>query len=195
MRITAEQVKALREKTGLSVMECKKALEEANGNAELALERLKVLGLEIAKKKSDRETCEGKIGSYVHTNGRIGVLIEVNCETDFVARTEDFQDLVKNLCLQITATNPSWIEKDAVPEEVLQEQKNIIQQQNTDKSPDVLEKITEARINDFLQQHVLLEQKFIRDESITVKDLISQKVAKLGENIKVRRFVRFALGE
>ncbi len=195
MRITAEQVKALREKTGLSVMECKKALEEANGNADLALERLKVLGLEIAKKKSDREACEGKIGSYVHTNGRIGVLIEVNCETDFVARTEDFQDLVKNLCLQITATNPSWIEKDAVPEEVLQEQRKIIQQQNTDKNPDALEKITEARINDFLQQHVLLEQKFIRDESITVKDLISQKVARLGENIKVRRFVRFALGE
>ncbi|MCM8757203.1 MAG: elongation factor Ts [Candidatus Omnitrophica bacterium] len=195
MKITADQVKTLREKTGLSVMECKKALEETGGNLDQAMEHLKALGLQMVEKKAARQTPEGKIGAYIHTNGRIGVLIEVNCETDFVARTEDFQTLVKNLCLQIAATSPSWIDRDAVPQEVLTEQRRIFQQTMSEKNATDMEKIINAKMEEFYQQHVLLEQKFIRDESLTIKDLLSQKVAQLGENIRVKRFVRFALGE
>lgn len=195
MKVDISLVKELREKTGLSVIECKKALEETDGNIEKAIEILKKKGLEVSEKKSKRETTEGIIGSYVHTNGKIGVLIEVNCESDFVARNSEFQELVKNLALQITATNPQWIDINSIPEEVINEQKEAIKEQFKDKPPEVLEKIIEGKLKDFYKEKVLLEQPFIRDDTITIKEYINSKIAKLGENIKIRRFARFEIGE
>jgi len=195
MKVDISLVKELREKTGLGVIECKKALEEAEGNIEKAIEILKKKGIEISQKKAERETTEGLIGAYVHTNGKIGVLVEVNCESDFVARNSEFQELVKNLTLQITATNPQWIDVNSIPEEVINEQKEIIKEQFKDKPPQILEKIIEGKLKEFYKEKVLLEQPFIKDDTITVKEYVNSKIAKLGENIKIRRFARFEIGE
>lgn len=195
MKVDISFVKELRKKTGLGVIECKKALEEAEGDIEKAIEILKKKGIEISQKKAERETTEGVIGAYVHTNGKIGVLVEVNCESDFVARNSEFQELVKNLALQITATNPQWIDVNSVPEKVITEQKEIIKEQYKDKPSEVLEKIIEGKLKDFYKEKVLLEQLFIRDDTITVKEYVNSKIAKLGENIKIRRFARFEIGE
>ena len=197
MKVDLSSVKQLRETTGISVIECKKALEEAGGDIEKALLLLKKRGMLVSEKKSMRETREGLIGAYVHLTGKIGVLIEVNTESDFVARTEDFKELVKNLTLQIAASNPSWIDKNSIPEEVISQQKGIIteQFQGKNKPPAVIDKIVEGKLNDFYKEHVLLEQGYIKEETMTVKEYIDSKIAKLGENIKVKRFVRYEIGE
>jgi len=178
MKIDISLVKELRERTGLSITECKKALEESGGNLEKSLEILKEKGIEISEKKAKRETREGLIGTYTHTNGKIGVMVEVNCESDFVAKTDDFKELVKNLTLQVTATNPSWIDKESVPKE-------IIEQYGENE---------QKKLEEFFKEKVLLEQPFIKDESITIKEYINSKISKLGENIKIKRFVRFEIG-
>ncbi|MCM8771503.1 MAG: translation elongation factor Ts [Candidatus Omnitrophica bacterium] len=195
MKIDASKIKELREKTGLSVIECKNALEEANGDINKAIEILKKRGLEISEKKSSKEVKEGLIGSYVHTNGKVGVLIEVNCETDFVAKNSEFEELVKNLCLQIAAMKPTWIDVDSIPEEILKEKIEEIKSQYKDKPQNVLEKIIEGKLEDFYKEKVLLKQSFIKDEQITIEEYIKSKIAKFGENIKVKRFVRFEIGE
>jgi elongation factor Ts len=190
-------VKELRERTGAGFLDCKKALEEANGNMEEAILILRKKGLAKAEKKVGRQTADGLIGSYVHAGGKIGVLVEVNCETDFVARTEDFQNLVKEIAMQIAAMNPKYISPEDVPSEVLEREKEILREQviKTGKSGPVVEKIVEGKLKKFFEENCLLEQPYIRDPNLTVKELIAQAVAKLGENIRVRRFVRFQLNE
>jgi elongation factor Ts len=195
--VTAQMVKELRERTGAGFLDCKKALEEANGNMEEAILILRKKGLAKAEKKVGRQTADGLIGSYVHAGGKIGVLVEVNCETDFVARTEDFQNLVKEIAMQIAAMNPKYISPEDVPSEVLEREKEILREQviKTGKSGPVVEKIVEGKLKKFFEENCLLEQPYIRDPNLTVKELIAQAVAKLGENIRVRRFVRFQLNE
>lgn len=195
MKIDPEKIKNLREKTGLSIMECKKAIEETNGDVEKALEILKRRGIEISEKKIDKEAKEGLVGCYIHTNGRVGVLIEVNCESDFVARNSEFKELVKNLCLQIAAMKPKWIDINSIPENILKEKIDEIKEQFKDKPDNVLDKIIEGKLQDFYKENVLLKQQFIKEEEITVEEYIKSKIAKLGENIKVKRFVRFEIGE
>ena len=195
--ITAQMVKELRERTGAGFLDCKKALEEANGNMEEAILILRKKGLAKAEKKVGRQTAEGLIGSYVHAGGKIGVLVEVNCESDFVARTEDFQTLVKEIAMQIAAMNPKYISPEDVPPEVLEREKEILREQviKTGKSGPVVEKIVEGKLKKFFEENCLLDQPYIRDPNLTVRELIAQAIAKLGENIRVRRFVRFQLNE
>jgi len=195
--ITAQMVKELRERTGAGFLDCKKALEEANGNMEEAVLILRKKGLAKAEKKLGRQTADGLIGSYVHAGGKIGVLVEVNCETDFVARTEDFQTLVKEIAMQIAAMNPRYISPEDVPPEVLEREKEILREQviKTGKSGQVVEKIVEGKLKKFFEENCLLDQPYIRDPNLTVKELIAQAIAKLGENIRIRRFVRFQLNE
>lgn len=195
MKIDVELVKEIREKTGLSVMECKKALEEANGVKEKALDILKKRGLVISEKKAIRETKEGLIGAYIHTNGKVGVLIEVNTESDFVARNEEFKELVKNLALQIAALAPKWVDRKSIPCDIIEQQKKIYMEQFSDKPAAVVEKIVEGKMDDFYKENVLMDQPYIKDESITVKEYINSKITKLGENIQVRRFVRYEIGK
>jgi len=195
MKVDVELVKQIREKTSASVIECKKALEEAGGDTEKALEILKKRGLLISQKKAQRETKEGLIGAYIHTNGKVGVLIEVNTESDFVARNEEFKELVKNLTLQIAASSPKWIDKESIPPDILEQEKQVYREQFKDKPPAVIEKIVEGKMQDFYKENVLLEQIFVKDENITVKEYIDSRIAKFGENIKVRRFVKYELGE
>jgi len=195
MKVDVELVKQIREKTSASVIECKKALEEAGGDTEKALEILKKRGLLISQKKAQRETKEGLIGAYIHTNGKVGVLIEVNTESDFVARNEEFKELVKNLTLQIAASSPKWIDKESIPPDILEQEKQVYREQFKDKPPAVIEKIVEGKMQDFYKENVLLEQVFVKDENITVKEYIDSRIAKFGENIKVRRFVKYELGE
>lgn len=173
-----EVIKKLRDLTGLSVIECKKALEQAGYDFDRAVEILKDKGIKIAEKKVDKITGEGLIGSYIHSNGKIGVLIEVTCESDFVARTDDFKELVKNLCLQIAATSPEFIKKEDIPEKIVEEKKKEYKD-----------------IEDFYKEKVLLHQSFIKDDTLTIEEYIKGKIAKLGENIRVRRFIRYQLGE
>ncbi|MBN1444511.1 MAG: elongation factor Ts [Candidatus Omnitrophica bacterium] len=195
MKLDVSLVKEIRDKTAASVIECKKALEEADGDKEKALVILKKRGMIISQKKAGRETKEGIIGSYVHINNKIGVLIEVNTESDFVARNDEFKELVKNLTLQITASDPRWVDKESVPEETLAQEREIYKEQFKNKPPAVIDKIVEGKMQDFYKANVLLEQLFIKDEEITVKEYIESKIGKLGENIKVKRFVKYELGE
>ncbi|HPP30581.1 MAG TPA: translation elongation factor Ts [bacterium] len=195
MKVDVELVKQIREKTSASVIDCKKALEEAKGDPEKALDILKQKGLLISQKKANRETKEGLIGAYIHTNGKVGVLIEVNTESDFVARNDEFKELVKNLTLQIAASDPKWVDKESIPQDILEQEKQIYREQFKDKPPAVIEKIVEGKMDDFYKANVLLEQQFIKDENITVKEYINSKIAKVGENIRVRRFVKYELGE
>ncbi|MCK9266107.1 elongation factor Ts [bacterium] len=195
MKVDTALVKQLRERTSISVLECKKALEEAGGDIEKAVVILKKKGMLTSQKKSVRETREGLIGSYVHLNGKIGVLVEVNTESDFVARNEEFKELVKNISLQITASSPSWLDRESVPADVIQQEKEIIAAQYKDKPASIIEKITEGKLNDFYKENVLLEQVYIKDEEITIKEYIDSKIAKLGENIRVKRFIKYEIGE
>lgn len=195
MKIDVNKIKELREKTSLSVMECKKALEQTEGDTEKALELLQKRGLEISEKKSERATEEGLIGAYVHINGKVGTIVEVNCETDFVSRNEEFKELVKNICLQITATNPKYLDRESVPEEEKNRIKENVKEEFKDKKEEILQRIIEGKLNDYYKEHVLLDQIYIKDENITVGDYIKSKIAKLGENIKIKRFVRFEIGE
>lgn len=196
MAISAELVKELREKTGVGFMECKSALQEANGDLEAAITILRKRGLASAAKKSGRETKEGLIGSYIH-NGKIGVMVEVNCESDFVARNIDFQNLVKDLAMHIAASDPRFVSKEDVTEDVLAAEREIYKEQAraTGKPENVLDKIVEGRMSKYYSETCLLEQPFVKDPSITVRDHIAAHIQKIGENIQVRRFVRYKLGE
>jgi elongation factor Ts len=194
--ITSEMVRTLREKTGAGMMECKKALTESNGDFERAVSLLRQKGLASAEKKAGRMTSEGIIGSYIHM-GKIGTMVEINCETDFVARTEDFKELVKDISMHIAAANPSYISRDEVPQDVIENEKEIYRVQIKDKPQHVIEKIVEGKLDKFYTDTCLLDQIFIKDpeQKKKIKDLISDNIARLGENIVIRRFVRFQLGE
>jgi elongation factor Ts len=200
MEIRAEAVKELREKTGAGFMDCKKALAEASGDLEQAVRWLREKGLAAAAKRAGRATSEGLVGTYLHAGGRIGVLVEVNCETDFVAKTPDFQNLVKELAMQVAAASPAlprYIRREEVPAEVVEQEREIYRAQakSSGKPEKVIEKIADGKVDKFLSDVCLLEQPFIRDPERTVKDVVSEAIAKLGENINVRRFARFQLGE
>ncbi len=197
MDITAERVKELRERTGIGMMECKKALEEAAGDAEKAIEILRKKGHARAKDKAHRETSEGMIGSYIHMNGKIGVLVEVNCESDFVARNEEFKDLLKNIAMHIAAARPKYIAPADVPADELEKEKDIIREQFKDskKPPQIVEKIVEGKLAKFYEEVCLLEQPFIKDDKTRIKDLLAAFIAKFKENTRVSRFARFEIGK
>lgn len=196
MAITAEAVKNLREKTGAGMMECKKALTESNGDFEKAIDLLRQKGLATASKKSGRSVSEGLIESYIHM-GRIGTMVEVNCETDFVARTDDFKELAKDVAMHVAAAMPLYLNREEVPQDVIDREKEIYKVQVAGKPPQVIEKIIEGKLEKFYGDTCLLDQVFIKDpdQKKTVKDLVTEKIAKLGENIIIRRFARFQLGE
>ena len=197
MAITAQMVKELRQKTGAGMMDCKKALEEKSGDFEAAAQYLREKGVADAARRATRATTEGAIGSYVHTGSKIGVLVEVNCETDFVARTDVFKELVKNLAMQICSENPVCMSRADVPPDLLEKERQIAETQarQTGKPEKVIEKIVQGKLENFYARVCLLEQEFIRDRNMTVQDYVNSAIAKLGENIQVRRFVRFQLGE
>lgn len=196
MEITADLVKELRERTGIGMMECKRALQEAKGDIDQAISILRKRGMARAKEKMDRETTEGLVDAYIHMNGKIGVLVEVNCESDFVARNEEFKKLVKNIAMHIAASNPRYISSEEIEPEVLEEEKDIIREQykDSDKPPQILEKIVEGKIKKFFEEVCLLDQPYIRDDKMTVGQLITSHVAKFKENIRVNRFARFEIG-
>lgn len=195
--ITASLVKELREKTGVGMMDCKRALVETDGDLEKAVDYLREKGLSKAAKKADRVTAEGLVASYIHGNGRIGVLVEVNCETDFVARSEDFQQLVKDVAMQIAATNPRYLTREDVPREAIDHEREVLRQQalNEGKPEAIVDKMTEGRLEKFYRENVLLEQEFVKDTDKSVQQMITEMIAKIGENISVRRFTRYQLGE
>ena len=199
--ISAAAVKALREKTGAGMMECKKALIEAGGNEERANEILRERGLASAKKKEGRVAAEGVVGSYIHMGGKVGVLVEVNCETDFVARGDEFQQLVKDTAMHIAAAEPRYVSRDEVTSEVLDKEQEIARAQakndpkNANKPDQVIDRIIEGRLNKFYEEFVLLDQPFIKDPAKTVGELITEKIAKTGEKITIRRFARYKMGE
>ena len=195
--ITADLVKQLRDKTGAGMMECKAALTEANGNMDEAVTLLRKRGLAQAAKRAGRATAQGTIGSYIHLGGRIGVLVEVNCESDFVARTDDFNNLVKEVAMHIAAADPKWVRREDVPAEAIENEKAIYraQMEKENKPAHVIDKIIEGKLGSFYSQFVLLEQPSIRDTAVTIAQLVAQASAKTGENIQVSRFVRFRVGE
>jgi elongation factor Ts len=197
MAITADQVKKLRDQTGAGMMECKAALTEAHGDLEAATTVLRKRGLAQAAKRAGRATAQGLIMSYIHMGGRIGVLLEINCESDFVARTDDFQNLGKEVAMHIAAADPKWVRRQDVPAEAVEKEKGIYraQMENSGKPPQVLEKIIEGKLGTFYSQFVLLDQPSIRDGSLTIAQLVAQATAKTGENIQIGRFVRFRVGE
>ena len=194
--ISSEMIRDLREKTGAGMLDCKNALAESSGDFEKAVSLLRKKGLATAAKKAGRIASEGSIGSYMHM-GKIGAMVEINCETDFVARTDTFRELVKDVAMHVAAANPSYLSVEDVPQNVLDQEKEIYRAQITNKPPQVIEKILEGKIEKFYTESCLLEQVFIKDpeQKKRIKDLIAEHVARLGENIVVRRFVRFQLGE
>jgi elongation factor Ts len=199
--ITAAAIKALREKTGAGMMECKKAITEADGNEERAIEILRERGLASAKKKEGRVAAEGVVGSYIHMGGKVGVLVEVNCETDFVARSEEFQQLVKDIAMHIAAAEPRHVSREEVTAETLDKEREIARAQarndpkNANKPDQVVDKIVEGRLNKFYEEFVLVDQPFIKDPAKTVGELVTEKIAKTGERITIRRFARYKMGE
>ncbi|HXG14852.1 MAG TPA: translation elongation factor Ts [Calidithermus sp.] len=195
---TAEQVKALRERTGAGVMDCREALAATGGNLDAAVEYLRKKGMAAAAKRAHREAREGQVGAYIHPGSRLGALVEVNCETDFVARTEDFQALVKDLAMQVAAASPTWVARDDVPADVLAKEREIYRAQADPTKPAaVIDRIVEGKLEKFFAEHCLLEQAFIRDPSgkTRVRDLVDGVGARTGERIVVRRFARFQVGE
>ncbi len=195
-KIDAKLVKELRDMTGAPMGDCKKALEEAGGNVEDAVVVLRKRGMASAQKKAARSTNEGAIGTYIHAGGKIGVLLELNCESDFVARTEDFNDLMKDIAMHIAATDPRYVKPEDVTAEDMEREKEIYRAQAaaTGKPAPVVEKIVEGKMAKFYEEVCLIEQPFIKEQSISIKELIAQKVGKLGENITIRRFARFKVG-
>ena len=195
--ITADQVKQLRDRTGAGMMECKAALNEANGNLDEAITILRKRGLAQAAKRAGRATAQGLIGTYIHMGGKIGVLVEVNCESDFVARTDDFNNLVKDVAMHIAAASPRWLRREEVPPSEVEKEKQIYraQMEKEGKPANVMEKIIEGKLGSFYSQFVLLDQPYIRDDKMSVGQLVAQASAKTGENIQVSRFVRFRVGE
>ena len=197
MTIGAGQVKELRERTGAGMMECKKALEEAKGDMEAAIDLLRARGAAKAAKRADRETREGTIGSYVHTNGKIGVLVEVQCETDFVSRNDAFQQLARDLAMQIAAANPLAIDESGIAADVIEREKGVYLEQvkNEGKPANIHEKIVEGKLKKFFAENTLLQQPFVKNPDQTIQQLITEVSGKTGENIVVRRFARYVLGE
>ena len=197
MEISAKLVKDLREKTGAGMMDCKNALVEAKGDMDQAVVVLRKKGLASAQKKAARVAAEGMIGHYIHAGGKLGVLVEVNCETDFAARSEDFQALVKDIAMHICAQSPLFVKREEVPAEVLEKEKEIYKDQAraSGKPANIIDKIAEGKLEAYYELACLYDQKFVKDPNITVKDLINNLVAKIGENIQVRRFARFKTGE
>ena len=195
--VTAELIKTLREKTGAGMMDCKKALTETNGDLEKATVYLREKGLASAAKKSSRTTAEGAVGSYIHMGGKIGVLVEVNCETDFVAKNTQFQNFVKDIAMHIAASYPSYVSKEDVPEEVIQKEREILKHQavNEGKPENIAEKMVEGRIGKLYKEICLLEQPFVKQPDMTISDYIKENIAVIGENISIRRFTRYQMGE
>ena len=197
MAVTANDVKNLREITGAGMMDCKKALVEADGNIEKAVEILREKGLAAAAKKAGRVAAEGIVDSYIHLGGRIGVLVEVNCETDFVAKTPEFKAFVRDIAMQIAAANPTYLDREGVPQDVIEKEKEILKAQalNEGKPEKIAEKIVQGRIDKYYKEVCLLEQPFIKDTDKTISQYVNENIAKMGENISIRRFVRYELGE
>ncbi len=197
MDISIEQVKELREATGAGILDCRKALEVAEGDFDKAVDHLREKGMAEAAKRMSREANEGLVASYIHGDGRIGVLVEVNCETDFVARTDEFQQLVNNIAMQIAAMSPLYLTREDIPEKDIEREKEIYRTQAVEqgKPEGVIERIVEGRLEKFYQQTCLMEQEFIRNDEITIEELLKNEIATIGENIIVRRFVRFERGE
>lgn len=195
--ILADQVKRLRELTGAGMMDCKRALEETGGDLERAVEVLRVRGLADAKKREGRVAREGVVDAYIHMNGRLGVLIEVNCETDFVADTKDFRTLSRDIAMHIAASNPRWISREDVPDDVIEGERKLYAEQAREQGkPDqIIERIVQGKLEAFYKDNCLLDQPFVRDDTKTVGELIGETSAKLGEKVEVRRFARFKLGE
>jgi elongation factor Ts len=196
-KVTAEMVRQLREKSGAGMLDCKRALEEAAGDINKAMDWLRERGQAIAQKKSSRATRQGRIHSYIHHTGTVGVLLEVNCETDFVARNPEFQELATNLSMHIAARGPLYVSAEEIPAPVIEKEKELYRQQalNEGKPEKIVDKIAEGKVKKYYSENCLLDQAFVRDEEITVQQLLEQKIAKLGENIGIRRFVRYQLGE
>jgi len=197
MEITAEKVKELRQRTGIGVMECKEALAECEGDIEKAIAALRKKGAARAQEKMHREASQGLVHAYIHMEGKLGVLVEVNCESDFVARNEEFKELAKNIAMQIAAANPRYVAAADIPAAELEQEKEIIraQLQDTKKPPQIIEKIVEGKLKKFYEEVCLLDQPYIRDDKQTIQQIIASFIAKFGENIKVRRFARFELGK
>jgi len=199
--ITASSVKSLREKTGAGMIDCKNALVEADGNEEQATEILRKKGMATAGKKAGRVTAEGVVGSYIHMGGKVGVMVEINCESDFVARGEEFQQLVKDVAMHIAAVDPKYVKREEVPSDVLDKEREILMEQlkndpkNANKPDDVLSKIIEGRIGKYYEESVLLDQPFVKDPSKSIGELVAEKIASIKENITVRRFTRYKMGE
>jgi elongation factor Ts len=197
MEVSASAVKDLREKTGAGMMDCKKALAETGGDVQKAIDYLRQKGLAAAAKKADRVAADGAVGAYVHPGGKIGVLVEINCETDFVARTAEFQSLLKDIAMQVAAANPRYLRREEVPAAELHKEKAIYRQQalETGKPEKVVDKIVEGKIERFYSEACLLEQAFIKDPDKKVTDILNESIGRLGENIQIRRFSRYHLGE
>ncbi len=195
--VDASLVKDLRVKTGAGFMDCKKALEQAQGNLEKAIEYLRKKGLSDAAKRSERSVNQGVVNSYIHGGGKIGVLVEINCETDFVARNEKFQELVKNVAMHVAAANPLYLDSTSIPPEVLEKEREIFRDQakESGKPANVLDKIVEGKVKKYYSEVCLLEQPYVKDPGKKVDDILKEAISIIGENIKVRRFVRFALGQ
>jgi len=195
MEITAAMVKKLRDATGAGMMECKAALTEANGDMDAAMTLLRKRGLATAAKKAGRATSEGLIGHYIHMGGKIGVLVEINCESDFVARTDKFQELTKEIAMHIAAANPTYVRREEVPADVVAREKDIYRDQVKDKPAQVIDKIVEGKLNSYYQQFCLMEQLSVRDDKVTIGQLVQDAIRILGENITISRFTRMKVGE
>jgi len=195
MAIDASSVRELRDRTSAGFLDCKNALEEANGDFEKAGEILRKKGLAKAMKKGSRGTPEGRVGSYIHTNGKVGVLIEVNCETDFVAKNDVFADLVKDLCMQVAATDPMAVSRETVPQEIIDKERRAYNEEFKDKPDNVRDKIIDGKMESFYKEVCLINQPFVKDNDQTIEDLLKNAITKLGENVKISRFARFAVGE
>ena len=195
--ISAQAVKELREKTGAGMMDCKRALDEADGKLDKAVDILRKRGIAKAEKKASREVKDGLIEAYIHAGGKLGTLVEINCETDFVAKTEDFQNFVKNIAMQIAATDPISVMRESVPKEIVDKEMDIYraQAEGSGKPENIISKIAEGKLEKFFAESVLMEQAFVRNPEITIKDYVNETIAKLGENITIRRFARFRIGD
>jgi elongation factor Ts len=197
MAVSPEDVKKLREKTGAGFLDCKKALEEANGDFEQAVDELRKKGVSVATKREGKTASQGIIASYIHAGDQVGVLVEVNCETDFVARTEGFRGFAHNVAMQIVAMQPRWVRRDEVPADAMDREREVLtaQAKAEGKPDDIVQRMVEGRLKKFYEEYCLLDQKYIRDDSMTINDLLLEVVGKTGEKVAVRRFVRFQVGE
>jgi len=197
MEITADAVKKLREKTGVGLMDCKEALRHSNGDTDKAVDFLREKGLAKLQKRMGRVASEGSVASYIHTGGKVGAMVEINCETDFVAKTDQFQDFVKDVAMQITASNPLYVKREDIPQEHIDREKTIYRNQalESGKPEKIIDKIAEGKLEKFYQEVCLIEQTFIKNPDITIKDLLEELLVKTGEKIVINRFVRFQLGE